>query len=70
MVRLGICIGRVLKYTEVNLVDRSGFDYPLLIGRSFLTDDFLIDPGKTKTLEPNCEAPITRPRPDVPRGID
>jgi len=70
VVRLGICIGRVLKYAEVNLVDRSGFDYPLLVGRSFLAGDFLIDPGKTRMLEPHCEVPTTRPLPDVPMGID
>ena len=36
VIRLGICIGNTFKQTEVNLTDRSGFDYQMLIGRSFL----------------------------------
>lgn len=43
VVSLAICLGSVAKRVEVNLVDRSGFDYPLLIGRSFLAGAYLVD---------------------------
>lgn len=54
VVRLTICVGDLSRETEVNLVDRAGFDYPLLIGRSYLEGNFLVDPGATFTLEPRC----------------
>jgi hypothetical protein len=43
-IKLGICMGRTYKEVEVNLTDRSGFTYQMLIGRSFLKGSFLIDP--------------------------
>jgi hypothetical protein len=55
VVRLSICIRDVLKEVEVNLVDRTGFGYRLLIGRSYLANDFLVDPDKRYTAEPTCE---------------
>ncbi len=54
VVRMGICVGNYYKETEVNLVDRSNFKYPLLIGRSFMDDRLLIDPSTQFTLEPAC----------------
>ncbi len=54
VVILGICLGDIQKQVEVNLVDRSGFNYQLLIGRSFLKDDFIIDPSSTYTVAPHC----------------
>jgi len=54
VVRLAICIGNVLKQVEVNLVDRTGFQYPLLVGRSYLAGDFLVDPSQSDLLRPAC----------------
>ena len=54
VVRLGICVGNYYKEADVNLVDRSRFKYPLLIGRSFMGDGLLIDPSAQFTLEPGC----------------
>ena len=51
---LSICLGAILKTAEVNLIDRAGFDYPMLIGRSFLGEDFLVNPGERFLLEPSC----------------
>ncbi len=45
VVEIKICLGEVTKRAEVNLVDRSNFEYPMLVGRSFLEDAFLIDPS-------------------------
>ena len=36
VIKLGVCIGNLYQETEVNLVDRTGFIYPLLIGRKFM----------------------------------
>lgn len=55
MVALGICLGGYRRIAEVNLVNRARFEYPMLIGRSFLANDFLVDPGATLLLEPRCE---------------
>ena len=59
MVLLGICVGAYYREVEVNLVDRSKFKYPLLVGRSFLSGALIVDPSKTYAVEPNCPgAPV------------
>lgn len=55
VVKLGICLGSVYRETEVTLVDRTGFNYYLLVGRSFLRNDFLIDPSRTFINSPDCQ---------------
>jgi hypothetical protein len=54
IVRLGICLGRNYRLAEVNLVDRSGFDYRLLIGRKFLAGNVIVDPSRAWLLAPDC----------------
>lgn len=54
VIKLGICIGNTYKQVEVNLEDRSGYNYQMLIGRSFLKGSFIVDPGITFTIKPNC----------------
>ena len=54
VVRLAICIGNIHKTSEVNLVDRTGFEYPLLIGRNFMNDSLIVNPSATYTVEPSC----------------
>ena len=53
-VRLGICLGSSYKEAEVNLVNRSDFTYQMLIGRSFLKGNVIIDPSLKYTTKPNC----------------
>ena len=55
VIKLGICLGNTYKETEVNLIDRGGMNYPMLIGRRFLHDTYLIDPGLTFTHMPDCK---------------
>jgi len=45
-------LGKTCKNAEVNLVDRSKYKYQLLLGGSFLKDDFLVDPSKMLILPP------------------
>lgn len=49
-----VCIGNVLRNVEVNLVDRTKLNYPLLIGRSYMEGRFLIDVSLKYTVKPNC----------------
>jgi hypothetical protein len=55
VVRIGICLDKVYKQVEVNLVDRRNFNYQLLIGRSFLRGAFAVDPAKTFTIKTKCQ---------------
>ena len=54
-IRLGICLGTLYKEVEVNLVDRSDFLYPLLIGRNFISGDLIVDPSTKFTTRPSCK---------------
>ena len=54
VVILDLCLGNVRKETEVNLTDRTGFNYRLLIGRSFMMERIIVDPSLKYTTEPEC----------------
>jgi hypothetical protein len=53
-VQLGICLGNVYQEVEVNLTDRSVFNYPMLIGRNFLRGAFIVDAAAKFTIKPHC----------------
>jgi hypothetical protein len=55
VVELALCIGGRQLQGPVNLADRSGFLYPVLVGRDFLTRGrFLVDPAALHTASPDC----------------
>ncbi len=54
VILLDICLGGHIEKAEVNLADRSNYDYPLLIGRLFLAGHFLVDASVTDLLTPDC----------------
>lgn len=54
VVMLGLCLGNVFRVTEVNLVDRSGFNFQLLVGRQFMRQRVAVDPARRYTAEPAC----------------
>lgn len=54
VILMGICLGNYFKVTEVNLADRSNYRYPVLIGRKFLADRFVIDSSSKHVLTPRC----------------
>jgi len=56
VVTLEICIAGQLLKTEVSLIDRSEFNYALLLGRSALTSFALVDAGSTFLSKPDCES--------------
>jgi len=55
VIRLWFCIGGMMQIAEVNLTDRSHYNYQVLIGRSFLAGRLIIDPEKTFTVKPSCQ---------------
>ncbi|MGD2031892.1 MAG: ATP-dependent zinc protease [Gammaproteobacteria bacterium] len=54
VVELWLCVGSIGREVEVNLVDRSRFIYPLLIGRSAMAGLIVVDSEETFTLPPDC----------------
>jgi hypothetical protein len=56
VIDLQLCLGDQLRIVEVNLADRSSFNYPLLIGAKALRKlDAAIDPAKRFTAgKPSC----------------
>ena len=54
VVSLGLCLGNKYMVTEVNLVDRSGFTVPMLIGRNFLAPNAVVDSANIYMSSPTC----------------
>ena len=54
VILLGVCLGTRCREIEVNLVDRTEFIYPMLIGRSFMIGHILVDPELKYTSQPAC----------------
>jgi hypothetical protein len=54
VVSMKLCIGNTLKDVDINLADRENFQYRMLIGRSYLGEQFLVSAHKTYTREPAC----------------
>jgi hypothetical protein len=54
VVRLGVCLGGVYETVECNLVDRSNFAYPVLVGRNYLAGVATVDSSETYISTPNC----------------
>ena len=55
VVMLGICIGRVYRVTQVNLIDRRNFNYQMLVGRRFMEGQVVVNPGKPFIAKPACD---------------
>ncbi|MBF0152560.1 MAG: ATP-dependent zinc protease [Magnetococcales bacterium] len=60
VVELDICLDNLVLRTEVNLTIRKGMNYPMLLGRRFLSQNILIDPGKKYLTKPACR-PVMAP---------
>lgn len=54
VVMLDICLGALLIRTEVNLSDRTGMDYQVLLGRNLLAGRTIIDPARKHLTRPAC----------------
>jgi hypothetical protein len=58
VVLLEVCLGGRKLKTEVSLIDRSEFNYPLLLGRTALASFALVDSGSTFLGQPDCESEV------------
>lgn len=58
VVNMEICLGGIHKEIKMSLIDRSNFNYQVLIGRTDLEKDFIIDPSATFTHKPLCRVPV------------
>ena len=54
IIELEICLGSNRIRTPVNLADRSMVKYPLILGRSFLKENFVVDVKQRRASKPNC----------------
>jgi len=55
VVLLDLCGGGIVKHDmQVNLADRTNFTYDMLIGRSFLSNTFIVDPSIKYSANPAC----------------
>lgn len=61
VVLMKICLGPFTREVEINLIDRSEFLYPMLLGRSALESIAVIDPGSTLLSTPTCRVIHTPP---------
>ncbi len=50
VVKLWLTLGKTKELIEMTLTDRSNYDYPLLIGRNFLTDTLIVDVSRHHTI--------------------
>jgi hypothetical protein len=53
-VRLGFCIDGEAMEATFSLDDRSNLNYPVLLGREFLQDHFVVNAGKTFVFRYDC----------------
>jgi len=71
VVLLDLCLAGVRLSGEVNLADRSRFNYPLLIGRTMLADaGVIVDSRSTYTQENQCAEPEIRTELDEEEIVD
>jgi hypothetical protein len=54
IVELEICFGSRRIRTLVNLTNRSMVKYPLILGRNFLRENFIVDVKRRRTARPDC----------------
>ena len=52
VIKMRITLGDVEQVTEITLTDRTKFNYPLLIGRNFLHNNYIVDVSKKQTSFP------------------
>lgn len=56
VVMMEICLGGQMYEGEFSLVDRTRFNYPVLLGRRLLAKSVIVDPASTFTKQPNCSS--------------
>ncbi len=61
VVELDLCVGNLLMTTEVNLANREGLDFRMLLGREFLVrGHYLVNPAEEYARNPACNDIVER----------
>jgi hypothetical protein len=55
-IQLEMCLAGITKKIRVNLTDRTGMNYRLILGRSALQNDFIVDVSQEFIGGPSCRA--------------
>ncbi len=53
-IEMEICLAGMRKRIRVNLTDRGGMNYRMILGRSALEGDFIVDVSKKDRVVPSC----------------
>jgi len=56
-IELEMCLGGVRKRIRVNLADRGGMNYRMILGRTALEGDFIVDVSQKYLAGPHCPKP-------------
>lgn len=56
VIELDVCLGNIHRNIEVNLAQRTNFDYQILIGQNFLNGFFMVDVEKQYITQTNCHS--------------
>jgi hypothetical protein len=54
VVKMNLCLGHSMKTVYVNLANRGNFKYRMLVGRSYLKNQYLVNTATQYTEEPSC----------------
>jgi hypothetical protein len=57
VVKLAMCLGHVMLVRQFTLIDRSDFNYQVLVGRNFLRGHIVVDSAARFQTRPDCEWP-------------
>lgn len=60
VIMLRVCVGTILRETQVNLINRKNFNYQMLIGRRFMDKYVVVDPQHTFLAKPNCKQGLAK----------
>ncbi len=68
VVYLDMCLGHVHLRRQFTLIDRSDFNYQVLVGRNFLRGYIVVDSAERLQTRPECDWPEAAPAADRPQG--
>ncbi|MCK8515453.1 ATP-dependent zinc protease [Methylonatrum kenyense] len=54
VVKIGLCVADQYEETDFTLTDRSALTYPILVGRTFLSEGVLVSSEHDRTVKPGC----------------
>ena len=64
VIKLDVCVSGRTNTVELSLVNRSNFNYPIILGREALAGRYLIDPGRTFLGKRTCPRKFLKSSPD------